>query len=199
MEEIASGIPDRETTPKSAVTEPRSVKLLPVDPSVEPGAEESPIGAVDFRDASLLPRPLGLLFLGCVVVLFPWIVYLAFELPERQSAEHWDVAWVGFDIAIAIGLLLTGIWLLRRSPRVTLSAAFTGTLLICDVWFDIVTSTGVDRWISIAEAAFAELPLALVCFWIAHSVERVLEDLQPFLKEHGYVVRGRRRVVVRRP
>ena len=174
------------------------MKLPRVDPSPEPSAEESLAGAIVFENASLLPRPLGLLFLGCVVALLPWVVYLAVELPQRQSAEHWDLAWVGFDVAISIGLLLTGIWLLRRSPRVTLSAAVTGTLLSCDAWFDVVTSNGVDRWISVAEATFAEVPLALLCFWIARSVERVLEDLQPLLKEHGYAIQGRR-IIVRRP
>ncbi len=147
------------------------------------------------REAALLPRPLGLVFIALVLVLLPWTAYLAVELPERQSAAHWDLAWVGFDVAIAAGLLATGVWILRRSPKVTLAAAATGTLLLCDAWFDVVTSTGKDLWVSIAEAAVAEVPLALVCFWIARNVERVLEDLQPALIEAGIRIENRRIVL----
>lgn len=147
------------------------------------------------RQDALLPRRLGIIFIVLVLALLPWTVYLAFELPERQAAHHWDLAWVGFDVAIASGLLATGIWILRRSPRVTIAAAATGTLLVCDAWFDVVTSSGVDIWISVAEAVGAELPLSFVCFWIARNVVRVLEDLQPILLEAGVQIEDRRIVL----
>ncbi len=162
---------------------------------MNPLRQSDPAKTAAVREASILARPLGVIFIVLVLVLLPWTVYLAFELPERQTAAHWDLAWVGFDVAIAAGLLATGIWILRRSPKVTIAACATGTLLLCDAWFDVVTSSGVDVWISIAEAVVAELPLAFTCFWIARSVERVLEDLQPILIEAGVSIENRRIIV----
>lgn len=163
------------------------------DPRHRPATGEAPPRHAP--ESALLPRRLGIVFIALVLVLLPWTAYLAVELPERQSAHHWDLAWVGFDVALAAGLLATGVWILRRSPKVTIAGAATGTLLVCDAWFDVVTSSGMDLWISIAEAVFAELPLAFVCFWIARNVERVLEDLQPILLDAGVTIENRRIVL----
>jgi hypothetical protein len=47
-------------------------------------------------------------------------------------------------------------------------------MLVCDVWFDIVTSSGgAERLEAVAEAAFAELPLAAICAYIVLEAERV--------------------------
>src|SRR5581483_8097340 len=50
-----------------------------------------------------------------------------------------------------------------------------GTLLLTDAWFDIVLESRSDELrTAILEAAFAELPAAAVCFWIAYWTERFL-------------------------
>jgi hypothetical protein len=55
------------------------------------------------------------------------------------------------------------------------AAAVTGTMLLCDAWFDVITSSGGSEQIeSILEACFAELPLAALCGYIIWDVERFL-------------------------
>jgi hypothetical protein len=54
-------------------------------------------------------------------------------------------------------------------------AAITGTLLVCDAWFDVLTAQpGSELLESLAEAGLAELPLAALCFWLAVDSERTL-------------------------
>jgi hypothetical protein len=48
-------------------------------------------------------------------------------------------------------------------------------MLLCDAWFDIVTSqSGGEMWEAIVEAALAELPLAAVCGFIVYDAETFL-------------------------
>ena len=99
------------------------------------------------------------------VGLLPWTLWLALSLPSRELAEHWDLAWVGFDLILAASLLGTAVSLVRRSPLLRSFAAGTGALLVSDAWFDVVTATtSRERWFAIGLAAAAELPLAGICF-----------------------------------
>ena len=53
----------------------------------------------------------------------------------------------------------------------------TGTLLVVDAWFDVMTSHGRDQMLSaLCLGALIELPLAALCFWIARHAERVRRD-----------------------
>jgi hypothetical protein len=112
--------------------------------------------------------------LGAVVVfLLPWTVWLTVTLPAKHVAEHWDAAWVGFDLAEVVALSLTAYGLWKRAPWVEVAASAAGTLLIADAWFDILLSGGDEKvWVAVAEAVFAEVPLAILCFWIAIDVAR---------------------------
>ena len=61
---------------------------------------------------------------------------------------------------------------LRFLPEIILSIA--GTLLLCDAWFDTLTSrSGTEFAWAAVEALVAELPLATFCFWIAFDAEAV--------------------------
>jgi len=105
--------------------------------------------------------------------LVPWTLYLTFTLPSRQVTEHYDVAWVVFDIALLSVIALTAICAVRGSEWLVPLAAVTGTMLVCDAWFDVVTSIGGNDWIeAVLEAIFAELPLAAVCALIVYDAER---------------------------
>ena len=97
--------------------------------------------------------------------LIPWIVLLGLTLPRRYVANHWAVAWVGFDVALLCLLVLTAWAAWRRREIVIVAALVTGTMLVVDAWFDIVTdsSTG-DLVISALTAVFGELPLAALLF-----------------------------------
>jgi hypothetical protein len=110
-----------------------------------------------------------MLVLGAVAVaLFPWTAYLSASLPARHVAHHWDVVWVGFDLFQALALAATVIALARCSPIVSLLASVSGTALLCDAWFDLLTA-GSGRGLAWAllEALVGELPLAVLCFWVS--------------------------------
>ena len=111
--------------------------------------------------------PAAILALAAVV-LIPWAIALGQMLPARHVADHWDAAWTGFDIILALALLATAWSFLRRRDLSRGLAAVSGTLLLCDAWFDVLTSsTGTDLEIAILLAVFGELPLASVCFLLA--------------------------------
>ena len=114
------------------------------------------------------------LLLLCGIGLIPWIVGLGLTLPARYSAHHWRLAWVGFDVALLTAILMTAWAAWRLRQVVILAAIVTGTLLVTDAWFDVVTSgSHRDFVISIATAVLAELPLAAVMFHTAHRALRL--------------------------
>jgi hypothetical protein len=115
-----------------------------------------------------LRRPAAGLFAVLGLGLLPWTLWLGLSLPSRKVAEHWDLAWVGFDLVLAASLLATAAALVRRSPLLEAFAAATGALLVADAWFDIVTASTVrERWFAVGLALVGELPLALLCFVLA--------------------------------
>jgi hypothetical protein len=105
---------------------------------------------------------------AAAILLIPWAVALGQTLPSRHVADHWDAAWTGFDVILAASLLTTAYASLRRRDLVRGLAAVSGTLLLCDAWFDVLTSsTGTDLEIAILLAVFGEIPLAIICFLLA--------------------------------
>jgi len=102
------------------------------------------------------------LIVGSVVVLVPWIAYLAVSLPRQYVAHNWDRTWVGFDILLLIMLLATALLGFLRRQLLVLTAFATGLLLVCDAWFDVMTAHGDDIIGSLAMALVIELPLAAV-------------------------------------
>ena len=122
-----------------------------------------------------LPRPLTVLLALVAVALVPWTLYLTFTLPSRHVTIHYDLAWVGFDVALAASFAATAWSTFRGSRWLVALAAVTATMLCCDAWFDIVTSHGGgEMWEAVAEAVFAELPLAAVCAFIVYDAETFL-------------------------
>ena len=122
-----------------------------------------------------LPRWIVAVLAGVALVLVPWILYLTFTLPSRHVTLHYDLAWVGFDIGLTAAFAATAWAALRGSPRLVPIAAVTGTMLVCDAWFDVVTSRpGSDLVQAITSAAVAELPLAAFCGYIVVDSERFL-------------------------
>ena len=119
-----------------------------------------------------LPRWVALVLALVVVFLAPWILYLTFTLPSRHVTFHYDLAWVGFDVGLLASFAATAWAAYRRNGWLVPLAAATGTMLICDAWFDVVTSqTGGEMWEALAEAVFGELPLALLCGFIVFDAE----------------------------
>jgi len=118
-------------------------------------------------------RIIDLLVIVCLG-LIPWIVFLGLTLPHRYVANHWEVAWVGYDIALLCALVTTAWAAWRRRQIVIMALLVTGTMLVVDAWFDIVTdSTTRDLIISIVNAALGELPLAVLAFVVAFRLIRL--------------------------
>jgi len=63
-------------------------------------------------------------------------------------------------------------WAARRLREMLLPAAMvTGTLLVCDAWFDVILSWGTRAWRwSVFSAVAVELPLAALSFAAARQM-----------------------------
>jgi uncharacterized membrane protein len=124
------------------------------------------------------PRWAALLLTLGAAVLIPWTLVLAYRLPARHTSQHWDVAWVGFDIALAIALGATAWSIARRSAWAPSAAAVAATLLLCDAWFDVVLASGhEDRVEAVLEAALVEIPLAIFLVLLARHYEHAVASV----------------------
>jgi hypothetical protein len=110
------------------------------------------------------------------VVMVPWTAYLFVALPRTAPAAHFDLAWGGFDVALLVLLALTGWAAVRRRRWLGAVAGATSALLAADAWFDVVTApTPGERWVALAMAVVVEVPLAVVCAWLAVSGQDLVD------------------------
>ncbi len=130
--------------------------------------------AADWRPAHWVVPVFAL----AALVLVPWAVFLVRYLPSTHASAHWDIAWAGFDVALALLLLAVAVAAWHRSPWLEGAAAASAALLAVDAWFDITTSaTTVELATAIGEALLIELPLAMLCLLLARDAERVLRPV----------------------
>ena len=136
-------------------------------------------------------RWVGPLFVLVALGLVVWTVYLGLTLPSRHlQANYYNVAWAGFDFALAAAIVATGIGVVWQRLWVQAAGACTATLLICDAWFDVLSSNpGRGRVEALLLAAFAELPTAGFCIYVARHSEQVAERAQ----RYALATRGMRR------
>ena len=135
--------------------------------------------------APVVPRVRGWLaplFFLAGIGLLPWTAYLVATLPSRHlQTGYYDLAWGGFDVGLAALLVATGVGLVRRSLWVQSTATAAATMLVCDAWFDVLSSKpGGERLIAIVLAVTAELPSAVLCLLVARYVEEVAERAQRY-------------------
>jgi hypothetical protein len=133
------------------------------------------MGVPDKSGQRPVPRWVAPVFAVLGLAIVPWTAYLAMTLPAQQSAQHYRVAWVGFDLMLIVVLLLTAHFAWRGSRHVGHLATAAATMLLVDAWFDITTSRPADLRAAVLSAAFLEVPLAAVCGWIALHVDQVVE------------------------
>lgn len=150
--------------------------MSPAPAETEPTADAAP---------PLVPRLrrwLAPLFFLAGLGLLPWTAYLILTLPGKHlQTGYYDLAWGGFDIGLAALLVSTGVGLLRRRLWVQSTATAAATMLVCDAWFDILSShPGRERLTAAVLAATAELPSAAICLLIARHVEEVAERAQRY-------------------
>ena len=108
----------------------------------------------------------GRLLLAAGPALVPWLAVLWTTLPDSYPAQHWRVAWIGFDALEIAGLLTSAVLVRRGDRRAPLASVATAVLLLVDAWFDVMTA-GHDVVISLATACTLELPLAALCAVVA--------------------------------
>lgn len=117
--------------------------------------------------------------LSCAILAeMAWTIYLGAQLPRTYVAEHWNVAWVGLDVA-EIAMLAGTAWAAwkRRAMLVGFAVA-TATLLIVDAWFDLTTARRGDSGQSLVVALLIEIPAAMGMLWIARrGARRVVDDV----------------------
>jgi hypothetical protein len=119
-------------------------------------------------------------YVGFAAALIPWVIYLALVLPRRNLNEHYDLTWVGFDCVLVAALARTGYLALKRRPLIAVSAAATATLLLVDVWFDVMTAEGAKaRTEALVLAVLVELPLATVSAVVALRASRAIAAAAP--------------------
>ncbi len=124
-----------------------------------------------------VPGWVGPVFICLAAVTIPWIVYLWLRLPSRDLSAHYRLAWVGFDVMLALALARTGWTAWRGLDHVELPAVASATLLVVDAWFDVTTaSTRSGAGFALLTALLVELPLAALCVWIAVNAERVRRE-----------------------
>ena len=126
-------------------------------------------------------------FLAGAVFLIPWTVFLGLTLPPKYDARNWGVLWTGFDAAL-ISVLLLAAWAARyRRRSLATITIVAGTLLICDAWFDMVSSFGNrDDWLTLLTGFGGELPLGLLFLWLSHR-----ENMKTLTARERVVARSR--------
>jgi hypothetical protein len=102
------------------------------------------------------------LMMGGAIGLIPWMAFLAITLPSNYVAHNWPATWVGFDALLVAFMVTTTVLGFLRRQLLLLTAFTTGVLLICDAWFDVMTASPDDLWVSALTATLGELPLAVI-------------------------------------
>jgi hypothetical protein len=101
------------------------------------------------------------------------MIYILDALPTSYRAEHWNVAWFGYDFAMLITLLSTSWALWNKRQAAIPGAMVSATFLVIDSWFDVVTSNpGWDLKLAIASASLIELPTAFLLLRFSRNAIR---------------------------
>lgn len=139
-----------------------------------------------YVDRLHLPRWVFPLAVGSLVGFLPWIVYLGFTLPQKVRAQHYDIAWLGFDCLMWTMLAVLAWATLRRHAATGPVAAVASMMLIVDAWFDIFTSSAGhgEMALAITLALCGELPLAILCAWVAVHAELIRARTYRTLRAH---------------
>src|SRR4029453_13268860 len=85
----------------------------------------------------------------------------------RSASSSWDVAWAGFDAGLFATLAATGWAAWRHAWWVQAGAIATATLLVVDVWFDVVTASGGALAGGIVEGGLGGGPLGGLSLYFA--------------------------------
>ena len=102
------------------------------------------------------------------IALIPWSIAMGATLPQHHVVRHWDLAWAGFDVGLALILLSTVVAAFRGSRWLSSLALASAAMLLCDAWFDVLTSgSRTETWLAISGAVLVEAPLAALCLSVS--------------------------------
>jgi hypothetical protein len=132
-------------------------------------------------------RRFGMMFMTvCCLALAGWIAILVLTLPGRYTSHDWRTVWVGLDLAELVGFAATAWAAWHQRQVVIFFMVITGTLLVCDAWFDLALDYGSRGFaMSLVSALVFELPLALLLFTSARRLVRV--TIQTMMQLSGVV------------
>jgi len=110
---------------------------------------------------------------GGALVLIPWMTELWTTLPDHHSSHQWRLTWTGFDVALTLAFAFAAFAAWRHRQIAVSALTVLGVLLVCDAWFDVMLSWGTsEQTASILAALFAEMPVAILVFALAHGLLR---------------------------
>jgi hypothetical protein len=104
--------------------------------------------------------------LAAVIVFIPLFITAATVTPRTAQLHNLRLFWTGLDVFELVGMALTGWYLFRRSPNVVMAATITGSLLLSDAWFNVVTTVGQSHRAALVMAV-VEVPIGIYSFLIA--------------------------------
>lgn len=138
----------------------------------------------------MLRDPLLTLLGTAAVVETAWTIYIGWRLPHHYVANHWDLAWVGLDVAQIVMLLLAAWAAWRGRALLVLFATAAGTLLLVDAWFDVTTARTGGFVQSLIFALAIEIPSALFLFWVTwRTVKELAESMFVVSEFRGVPIR----------
>jgi hypothetical protein len=127
-----------------------------------------------------------LFYVLLAIALVPQIVMLAVTLPDRAVIGHWTLAWAGFAILVAFGLLATAVCVLCNSPWTVVAASATGVIVFVDAWFDLMTRQGADDFgPPVVRVLLLKLPLGVLCMVATVAVIRRLSTGRSLIGRAG--------------
>jgi len=120
-----------------------------------------------------IPAWASRLYVVLGLVLVPWTVFLGSTLPKHHLSAHWDVSWTGLDIGLTLSLICTGLLAYAKSIWLIIAASTTGSLLLVDAWFDVMSEkSAFVLHQAIVLALLFEIPLAIMSYYLAfHTVQ----------------------------
>jgi len=148
------------------------------------GPRATPRARFEHLSLSRRAELVAIAFLLVAAGMAPWTVYLGLSLPPRYEAGHWNLLWTGFDVALIVVLVYAAWAAWFRRQVLATTALVAGTLLLCDAWFDIITSFGhEDQWVTLVTGLAGEIPLAVFFLWLYRRI--VLSTLAVYHERLG--------------
>ena len=143
-----------------------------LDGLVQPADEPENAVLVDNARVARWTGPAFALF---SLVLLPWTIYLGTRFLLGKSPRTTTSRGQASTSCCWRCWPARAFFALRRSRYLATAATATATLLVVDVWFDVMTSPPGQVLESVVLAMLIELPLAAVCVGLSYHTQQLAE------------------------